>query len=101
MKEELRKLVKEDWVAVEMARRKVFFHNNEDWDKIDLWGLFGYTSIKEYLANEKLINHHNYKPENRTYWVIPSKEYWENKIKPITEKFSVEELQETFGMVNE
>ena len=96
---ELSQLVKKDWVAVEMARRKVVFHNSEPWDKINLWGLFKYTDIKKYLAAGKLINHLNYAPENRTYWVIPSKEYWEQSIKPIVEQFTEEELQEMFGTV--
>ena len=97
----LRELVSEDWVAVDMARRKVVFHNNEAWDKIDLWGLFDYKDIKKHLVAGKLINHRNYTPENRTYWVIPSKDYWEHSIKPIVERFTEEELQESFRMVND
>ena len=35
----------------------------------------------------------NYKPENKTYWVIPSKEYWEKSIKPIVDNFTLEEIE--------
>ena len=96
MNKELERLVKEDEIAVEMARRKVVFHNNEKWDTINLWGLFKFEEIEDYLYNGKLINHLKYEPKNRTYWVIPSEEYWKNSIEPIVEKFSEEELQESF-----
>ena len=57
-------------IAYEMARRKVQFHPNEKWNEIKLWGLFSYTSIKNALKTGYLINHLNYVPENKTYWVI-------------------------------
>ena len=92
----LRQIQKKDFVAVEMARRKKVFHNKEKWDDIHLWGLFDYKNIKQYLNDGKLINNLNYRPENVTYWVVPSKEYWEKSIKPIVNKFTKKELQETF-----
>lgn len=85
-----------DDVAVEMARRKVMFHNDEHWDTINLWGLFKYTAIKKHLADGRLINNGNYKPENVVYWVTPSKDYWEDIIKPIVDRFTKDELNETF-----
>ena len=93
----LQQIWAEDWIAVEMARRKVAFHDSEQPDEISLWGLFEYDDIKEHLASGKLINHLNYTPKNRVYWVIPSKEYWENIIKPIVEQFTLAELQKSFG----
>jgi len=96
MKQELLNLIKDDLIAVEMARRKVVFHYYEKWDTITLWGLFRYKNIKKHIDDGKLINNLNYKPKNLTYWVIPSKEYWENAIEPITKKFTKDELQDTF-----
>jgi len=94
--DKLQKLKNKDYVAVEMARRKKAFHNTENWNEIDLWGLFNYTNIKRYLDDGRLINNHNYRPENKTYWVIPSKNYWEKSIRPIVNTFTKAELQETF-----
>lgn len=96
MEELLKKYVDQDWIGVEMARRKVVFHAGEQWDKINLWGLFNYRDIKKHLKKGDLINHLNYTPKNKMYWVTPSKEYWINFIKPITQIFSEKELQESF-----
>lgn len=92
----LMKLYKKDWVAVEMARRKKVFHKGVQWDKINLWGLFDYQSIKSHLKSGKLINHLNYKKENKIFWVIPSKEYYLQSIKPIVDNFTTNQLQESF-----
>lgn len=70
------------WVTKEMARRYVQFHSGEPWDSIELFGLFHYSNIKKYLKDGRLINHLNYVPENKIWWVIPSKDYWENHILP-------------------
>jgi hypothetical protein len=91
----LNQLYAKDSVAVEMARRKVAFHNDEQWDKINLWGLFRYSQIKKHLKSGKLIADSSYTPRNVTYWVTPSKEYWETSIRPIVEKFTEKELQDT------
>jgi len=91
---ELQKLVDQDWIAVEMARRKTVFHKNEEWNKISLWGLFEWEDITKYLESGKLITH--MKKENVTVWALPSKEYWEKSIKPIVDKFSKEDLRKTF-----
>ncbi len=96
MKTGLTRLIKKDWVAVEMARRKKVFHPAEKWDQISLFGLFDYKHIKKHLKDGRLLNHLNYNPANVTYWVKPSKKYYEECIKPIVDKFTVEELQESF-----
>ena len=49
MEKALKKCIQDDWIAVEMARRKVVFHSDEAWDKINLWGLFAYKDIKKIL----------------------------------------------------
>lgn len=83
--------------AMEMARRKVQFHNTKQWDEIELWGLFKYNKTLQKMFDEnKLINHLNYKPENIMYWVIPTKEYWETVIKPIIDTHTIEELTSHF-----
>ena len=87
----------EDAIAVEMARRKLQFHNDEEWHEIDLWLLTRYVMIRHYLADGRLINTGGYKPENVTWWLKPSEDYWLNHIKPIVEQFSVEELMDTFS----
>lgn len=92
----LRQLYANDFVAVEMARRKVAFHNDEQWGEIRLWGLFRYSQIKKHLKAGKLIADGGYAPRDVTYWVTPSKEYWETSIRPIVEKFTEKELQDTF-----
>lgn len=84
-------------IAYEMARRKVQFHKNEKWNTINLWGLFRYGYIKRALEKGYLINHLGYKPENRLYWVIPSKEFWESDIKPLITKHTLKELTALAG----
>lgn len=38
-----------------MARRKVQFHKDENWDSISCWGLFQWGTISRYLVgNEKM-----------------------------------------------
>lgn len=82
-------------VWAEMARRKVRFHKGEDWDKISLWGLFGWGDVSHLLKTGELIT--TMKKENRTIWVTPSKEAWETKIKPLIEQHTLEELTQLAG----
>ena len=82
-------------IWAEMARRKRRFHNNEDWDKIFLWGLFLWSDVKRQLDRGELFTH--MKKENHTIWVTPSNEAWEKKIKPLTEKYSLDELTRMAG----
>lgn len=84
-------------IAYEMARRKVQFHLREDWNKISLWGLFRYGAIKYALKKGWLINHLDFKPSNKFYWVIPSKDFWLKSIKPLIEKHTLDELSELAG----
>ena len=83
--------LKESEIWAEMARRKVQFHANEDWDKIRLWGLFSWGSIKRQRDNGELLCP-GYTRENKTVWAYPSKEAWETKIKPLVEKYTLDEL---------
>jgi len=82
-------------VWAEMARRKVQFHNREKWDEIRLWGLFNWDSVRHLLDKGLLITHMT--KENKTIWVRPSKEAWEQHIKPLIESHTLSELQAKAG----
>ena len=88
--------INEQAIWAEMARRKVQFHPNEEWDTIKLWGLFQWGGIKRQRDNGELLCP-SYAKENRTVWCQPSKEAWENKIKPLIEKYTLLELQQMAG----
>lgn len=60
-----------------------------------MWGLFKYGDISYLLESGELLT--SMKKENVTIWVLPSKEAWENKIKPLIEKYSLEQLSELAG----
>lgn len=77
-------------IWAEMARRKVRFHNDEEWDEIKCWGLFRWGDISRLLRDGRLRT--TMKKENRVVWVTPSKEAWESEIKPLIDKYSLEEL---------
>lgn len=83
-------------IWAEMARRKVQFHNNEDWDKIRLWGLFSWGSIKRQRDSGELLCP-GYTRVNQTVWCVPSQEAWENKIKPLIEKYDLATLTRLAG----
>jgi hypothetical protein len=68
----------------EMARRKVKFHKDENWNDIKLWGLFYWGEIKRFLKSGLLKT--NYRKEHKIVWVQPSQEAWEKHIKPIVDK---------------
>ena len=74
----------------EMAIRKVKFHKDEEWDEIDLWGLFNWGGVKHLLDKGLLLT--NGRKENHTIWVRPSKEAWEKHIKPLIDKFTPDQL---------
>ena len=82
-------------VWAEMARRKVRFHCNEDWDKIRLWGLFQWGEITHYLKSGELIT--DMRKENKTVWVKPSKDAWEKKIKPLIDQYDIDTLTRMAG----
>ena len=83
-------------IWAEMARRKVQFHANEDWGKIKLWGLFPWGSIKRQRDNGELLCP-GYTRGNRTVWCYPSPKAWETKIKPLIEKYTLDELLQMAG----
>jgi hypothetical protein len=82
-------------IWAEMARRKVQFHKNEKWNEISLWGLFAWQNVSRLIENGQL--HTNMKKENHTIWVTPSREAWEKKIKPLINKYSLDELADMAG----
>lgn len=79
----------------EMARRKVQFHPDEEWNTIKLWGLFKWGEITRYLESGELIT--DMVKENRTVWVRPSREAWENKIKPLIDQHDLDTLTTMAG----
>ena len=82
-------------IWAEMARRKVRFHPDEEWDEIGLWGLFYWRDVKRQLDRGELVTH--MKKENRIIWVWPSEEVWLERIKPLIEKHTLAELDELAG----
>ena len=82
-------------IWAEMARRKVQFHSDKSWETITLWGLFDWGCVSKLIGNGELLT--NYRKENRTVWVRPSKETWETKIKPLVDKHSLSELTALAG----
>ena len=85
---------KEIWA--EMARRKVRFHNSEEWDTIKLWGLFAWGVIKKQRDSGELLCT-GYRRENRIVWCFPSVAAWQTKIEPLIEKHTLEELTRLAG----
>ena len=81
-------------VAAEMARRKIQFHNKENWNDIKLWGLFNWGEISTLLKKGLLIT--DMRKENKIVWVTPSKEFWDKEIKPLTKK-TLDELTKLAG----
>lgn len=84
-------------IIAEMARRKVQFHKDENWDSISCWGLFQWGTISRYLVgNEKMktfvkplfIASFNGRKENKIIWVKPTAECWGKYIKPLIEKYN-------------
>lgn len=83
------------WIWAEMARRKIQFHNDENWEEIQLWGLFKWGDVSKFIKNGELLT--NYCRENRIVWVRPSKEAYENRIKPLLEQYSLDSLTQMAG----
>ena len=77
-------------VWAEMARRKIQFHYNEEWQNIRLWGLFQWEDVSSLLKSGKLLTH--MKKENRTIWVTPSPDAYHDFIEPLLEKYTLDEL---------
>lgn len=87
---------KDKRVWAEMARRKVQFHNGEEWNTIKLWGLFDWTYIQKYLNSGELFSP-GYTKENKTVWAYPSQKAWEENIKPLIDAHSLDELSKMAG----
>lgn len=86
---------KEQMVWYEMARRKVQFHQNEDWKTIRLWGLFSWGTVSKLLSEGKLFAP-GYTKENKTVWVYPNEEMGE-MIMRIVDTHTLEELTTLAG----
>lgn len=82
-------------ICAEMARRKLQFHAQDDWQSIRLWGLFSWGSVSHLIKSGELIT--DMKKENRVVWVRPSKEFYKNCIEPMLSKYDLEELTEIAG----
>ena len=90
------RITKDTRVWAEMARRKVAFHNGENWNEIKLWGLFDWKYVEKYLKSGELLAP-GYTKENKTIWVRPSQKAWEEKIKPLIETNTLNELTKLAG----
>lgn len=88
--------MRQDEIWAEMARRKVQFHNNKEWDQISLWGLFNWGTITP-LCRRGLLNRDGYTRENRVVWCKPSQEAWEKYIKPLVDQHHLAELTAMSG----
>ena len=82
-------------IWAEMARRKILFHPDEEWDKITLWGLFRWGNVSHLLKSGDLIT--DMVKENETIWVTPSKEAWEKYINPLINEHSLDTLTRRAG----
>jgi hypothetical protein len=82
-------------VWAEMARRKVQFHPDKEWDKIELWGLFQWGAVSPLLKSGELLTRDA--KENKIIWVRPTQETWEKYIKPLVESRPLDELTALAG----
>jgi hypothetical protein len=82
-------------IWAEMARRKVQFHNTMRWHMIRNWGLFNWNDVSR-LINDGRLKTDMHK-ENHVIWVTPSEETWKTKIKPLIDKYSLDELTKMAG----
>ena len=87
--------MKVDEIWAEMARRKVQFHTDEKWQDIRLWGPFNWDTVSRQIKRGELLI--TMTEENKVIWVWPSQKSWENKIKPLIEKHTIEELATMAG----
>jgi hypothetical protein len=85
----------EQTIWAEMARRKVQFHSNEDWNAIRLWGLFSWGTVRHLVKKGLLLT--DMAKENKTVWVWPSEEAWNTHIRPLIEKHDLDELTTMAG----
>ena len=71
--------VREIWG--DMARRKIQFHADEEWQNIWLWGLFNWSDVSRQLERGEL--HTWMKKEHKVIWVYPSEEAYHKHIEPL------------------
>lgn len=73
---------KDKIIWAEMARRKKQFHPTENWQDIKLWGLFRWGTVS-HLLKKGLLLAPGYTSTNKTIWVRPSEEAYNEFIKPL------------------
>ena len=92
------KMTNENKIWAEMARRKVRFYNNKNWSDINLWGLFAPSDIKPQIKRKELLAHNGIMPQNSHLgWFIPSKKAYNEFIKPLIDKYTLDELTAMAG----
>lgn len=79
-------------VRAEFARRKVRFHPDEEFEEIELFGLFTWNDIKPYIESGQVIPNEGYTKAHVTIWCKPSRGEWEQHIKPLIEAHTLDEL---------
>lgn len=91
--------MKNQQIYAEMARRKIEFHKNEDWQTLKLWGLFSVGAVSRLIKSGKLKMYGEklYNKEMKTVWVYPTVETYEKEIKPLIEKYTLAELEKMAG----
>lgn len=82
-------------VYAEMARRKQAFHADKEWHQIDCWGLFKWGQVAQMIKEGKLLT--GMGANNQVVWVKPTKEVWEQCIKPLCDKHTLTELTHLAG----
>lgn len=86
---------KDSIIWAEMARRKLAFHKDENWQDIKLWGLFQWGFVSHLIKTGQLIT--NMKKENKTIWVRPSEKAYNDFILPLLRCFTLKELEKKAG----
>lgn len=79
-------------VRAEFARRKVRFYPDEEFEEIATFGLFTWRDIEPYIESGQVIPNEGYTKEHVTIWCKPSREEWEQHIKPLIERYPLREL---------
>lgn len=97
---------KRETIAREFARRKVAFHRDENWEKINCFCLFSWGYVSRYLVGnpgkiknfkEGLITT-NMRRENKYIWCKPTKEFYEKEIQPFVDKFMKMHRQDVYNV---
>jgi len=80
---------------LDMARRKLRFHPDQDWKTLTLWGLAGWGSVRPLLGTGELKTHMT--KANKTVWVWPSEEAYHAHIEPLL-ALGLEEIEKRMGI---